>query len=153
MQVELQRESRENVPLFPIRIKFFGTIQQNKKGLSLRASLFLFFVVKRSEKQVWTAVPCNNASYNFNLFFSTRSLCASDAAARICKSSRLPISNVLPQRRCRRQSVYCTYLFSCTFFKPSLSVKNIFHHKFYNKKAFFTQKNLFFTQFCYVLFI
>ena len=52
MQVEFQRESRENVPLFPIRIKFFGTIQQNKKGLSLRASLFLFFVVKRSEKQV-----------------------------------------------------------------------------------------------------
>ena len=43
--------------------------------------------------------------------------------------------------------------FSCTFFKPSLSVKNIYHHKFYNKKAFFTQKNLFFTQFCYVLFI
>lgn len=43
--------------------------------------------------------------------------------------------------------------FSCTFFKPSLSVKNIYHHKFYNKKAFFTQKKLFFTQFCYVLFI
>ena len=124
-------------------------------------------------------------------FFSTRSLCASDAAARIYKSSRLPISNVLPQRRCRRQSIYCTrlfflhviqpkfkrkkhlppqvlqqkgifhskkfvfysILFSCTFFKPSLSVKNIYHHKFYNKKAFFTQKNLFFTQFCYVLFI
>ena len=39
--------------------------------------------------------------------------------------------------------------FSCTFFKPSLSVKNIYHHKFYNKKAFFTQKNLFFTQFCF----
>ena len=86
-------------------------------------------------------------------FFSTRSLCASDAAARICKSSLLPISNALPQRRCRRQSVYCTYLFSCTFFKPSLSVKNIYHHKFRNKKAFFTQKKLFFTQFCYVLFI
>ncbi len=31
-------------------------------------------------------------------FFSTRSLCASDAAARICKSSRLPISNVLPPK-------------------------------------------------------
>ena len=40
--------------------------------------------------------------------------------------------------------------FSCTFFKPSLSVKNIYHHKFYNKKAFFTQKNLFFTQFCFL---
>ena len=97
-----------------------------------------------------------------------------------------------PQRRCRRQSVYCTYLFflhvfqtrfkrkktftttsfttkrhfslkkicfllnfvfPARFFTPSLSVKNIYHHKFYNKKTFFTQKNLFFTQFCYVLFI
>ncbi len=52
-----------------------------------------------------------------------------------------------------KKFVFYSILFSCTFFKPSLSVKNIYHHKFYNKKAFFTQKNLFFTQFCYVLFI
>lgn len=45
------------------------------------------------------------------------------------------------------------FVFPARFFTPSLSVKNIYHHKFCNKKAFFTQKNLFFTQFCYVLFI
>ena len=50
MQVELQRESRKNVPLFPIRIKFFGTIQQNKKGLSLRASLFFCFLSSNEVK-------------------------------------------------------------------------------------------------------
>lgn len=83
-----------------------------------------------------------------------------------------------PQRRCQRQSVYCTYLFflhvfqtkfkrkkhlppqvlqqkgifhskkfvfysilfSCTLFNPNLSVKNIHHHKFCNKKAFSLKK-------------
>ena len=39
--------------------------------------------------------------------------------------------------------------FSCTLFNPNLSVKNIYPYKFCNKKAFFTQKNLFFTQFCF----
>ena len=82
-------------------------------------------------------------------FFSTRSLCASDAAARICKSSRLPISNVLPQRRCRRQSIYCTCLFFLHVIQPKFKRKKHLPHKFYNKKAFFTQKNLFFTQFCF----
>lgn len=73
-------------------------------------------------------------------FFSTRSLCASDAAARICKSSLLPISNALPQRRCRRQSVYCTYLFFLHVFQTKfkrkkhlppqvLQQKGIFHSK------------------------
>lgn len=147
MQVELQRESRENVPLFPIRIKFFGTIQQNKKGLSLRASLFLFLssneVKSRFEPLYLATMPLTTSI----CFFSTRSLCASDAAARICKSSRLPISNVLPQRRCRRQSIYCTCLFFLHVIQPKFKRKKHLPHKFYNKKAFFTQKNLFFTQY------
>lgn len=154
MQVELQRESRKNVPLFPIRIKFFGTIQQNKKGLSLRASLFLFFVVKRSEKQVWTAVPCNNASYNFNLFFfDTQPVRIRRRSENLQKQPFAYIKCFTPKALPTSIGLLHVFVFPARFFTPSLSVKNIYHHKFYNKKAFFTQKNLFFTQFCYVLFI
>ena len=85
-------------------------------------------------------MPCNNESCNFDLSFSTRTLWISDAAARICKSIRLPITNVLPQRRCQRQSVYCTYLFFLHVFQTKfkrkkhlppqvLQQKGIFHSK------------------------
>ena len=141
MQVELQRASRKNVPLFPIRIKFFGTIQQNKKGLSLRASLFFCFLSSNEVKSRFEPLYLATMPLTTSIcFFSTRSLCASDAAARICKSSLLPISNVLPQRRCRRQSVYCTYLFFLHVFQTKfkrkkhsppqvLQQKSIFHSK------------------------
>lgn len=149
MQVELQRESRKNVPLFPIRIKFFGTMQQNKKGLSLRASLFLFLssneVKSRFEPLYLATMPLTTS-----ICFFRHAACAHQTPQReFAKAAVCLYQMFYPQRRCRRQSIYCTCLFFLHVIQPKFKRKKHLPHKFYNKKAFFTQKNLFFTQFCF----
>ena len=154
MQVELQRESRENVPLFPIRIKFFGTIQQNKKGLSLRASLFFVFCRQTKWKAGLNRCTLQQCLLQLQFVFFRHAACAHQTPQReFAKAAFCLYQMFYPKGVADVNRFIARICFSCTFFKPSLSVKNIYHHKFYNKKAFFTQKNLFFTQFCYVLFI
>lgn len=138
---------------FPIRIKFFGTIQQNKKGLSLRASLFLFLssneVKSRFEPLYLATMPLTTS-----ICFFRHAACAHQTPQReFAKAAFCLYQMLYPKGVADVNRFIARICFPARFFTPSLSVKNIYHHKFYNKKAFFTQKNLFFTQFCYVLFI
>lgn len=132
------------------------------------------FLVQYSKTK--EACPCGQVFFYFlssnevKSRFETICLATMSLATSICLFRHAACAHQTPQREFAK-AAFCLYqmlypkgvadvnqfivrvCFSCTLFNPNLSVKNIYHHKFYNKKAFFTQKNLFFTQFCYVLFI
>lgn len=140
MQVELQRESRKNVPLFPIRIKFFGTIQQNKKGLSLRASLFLFLssneVKSRFEPLYLATMPLTTS-----ICFFRHAACAHQTPQReFAKAAFCLYQMLYPKGVADVNRFIARICFSCTFFHTKfkrkkhlppqvLQQKGIFHSK------------------------
>lgn len=154
MQVELQRASRKNVPLFPIRIKFFGTIQQNKKRLVLAGKSFFCFLSSNEVKSRFEPLYLATMPLATSIFsFDTQPVRIRRRSENLQKQPFAYIKCFTPKGVADVNQFIVRVCFSCTLFNPNLSVKNIYPYKFCNKKAFFTQKNLFFTQFCYVLFI
>ena len=128
------------------------------------------FLVQYSKTK--EACPCGQVFFYFlssnevKSRFETICLATMSLATSICLFRHAACAHQTPQREFAKAAV-CLYqlfypkgvadvnqfivrvCFSCTLFNPNLSVKNIYHHKFDNKKAFFTQKKLFFTQFCF----
>lgn len=145
MQVELQRASRKNVPLFPIRIKFFGTIQQNKKGLSLRASLFFCFLSSNEVKSRFEPLYLATMPLTTSICFFRHAACAHQTPQReFAKAAVCLYQMFYPQRRCRRQSVYCTYLFFLHVFQTKFKRKKHLPPQVLQQKGIFHSKKIVF---------